>query len=584
MPCAETVRQSVDGQDDFSGGMNCLANAAANQYFYGENIVIRDGRISTRPGTKTVMPQNPSGQVGFNFGDMSFSEFSFERILVPGVPQGVASVKANAWPYPKILMCAGGFVFTLDFFMNSSPVATMETVASSENVSFIQASNSVFMFRGEGRRPLVWSFDNERAGFVHVAAPDEISEGVYWDSIPSARAAAYALGRLWVASGADELAASDILAFNNWDQAQRTYACSYGDGDYITAVFPFKDNIIFVFKQNSVHAFTGIDGADLENIQRVTVDKNHGAVGPNAVVQVGEDVWFLAFGGIYSIQRNEYNKLQGTDAAVSSPVHSIIRRIDWVGASVACATTFANYVLFAVPIDNDCYVAAPNDLSKRTYFNNAVLVYDLITKTWVGVWRADKMKPMLWASFRERLFYTGPDMVLRQMFADGPTDADWNESDYIDQKIVTRMYRHGDGAIRKKLGLCEIIFDHQNPLISVSAKSEDSGTDVSVFDGVEFDQSKYDVSGLPDYDETNINDDFNLPNRKDYTLLCGAAGFYLTSGGVWLGDSETHSVRFLQNFVDQNGVRFTIENSRGRISIKSISVLGQAQRMGIPGR
>jgi hypothetical protein len=250
-------------------------------------------------------------------------------------------------------------------------------------VDFIQANDQVYMFRGESLIPYFW--DGTNAGFIPVPDPGS------GDNIHYAVTALYHAGRMWVPNG-DDIYSSNILNFNTYDDVHMAWSVNRLQLDAGVFLYPFHENGILAFKKTKIFIMVGVNtpltgGTDyLSNHVFISaIDDVVGCVARNAIVTVGEDVWFLGYGGIYSINRNEQNKIDRNPVALSLPVNNIIQRINWSAVDVACAAIHDNYVLFAVPVDNSTT-------------NNTVLVYDLLagggTGAWCGVWESGLLNPV----------------------------------------------------------------------------------------------------------------------------------------------------------------------------------------------
>ena len=179
---------------------------------------------------------------------------------------------------------------------------------------------------------------------------------------------------------ADAIYFSDILDPANWGAALGggTYATQIrvggGDGSEITAIVPWQQFQLAVFKRNSswvVNADPTIGPASFE------IDVVHNSVGCVAnrtAVQVGADVMFLSKDGVRSLQQTfASNTQENLSVPLSYPIQDYIRRINWENVSTAAATFWNNQYLLSVPLDGSST-------------NNFILVYNTITSAWNGYW------------------------------------------------------------------------------------------------------------------------------------------------------------------------------------------------------
>lgn len=565
----ETPNLKFDGQLDFSGGMALVGRPAVNGYRWAKNIVIRDGKATTRPGIRGAFRNETAGfQEAFYFNQDNaryndathtgfwFTGFSFIGSIWGSI-QGLSLVRFSSDLELKLLVCAGGRVYVNEAgFVREIPVNA--TIGADEDIYFVQANQVVMMFRGEGNAVLQW--DGGSDGFIQVPDP---AEG---DRIPTAASGTYIGGRLWIPANRDELYASDVLDFTAYDYAYQLFSVNGGDGDEIVKILPWKDDGAIVFKKRSTYYVGGVNsyvmpGTHLSDYVRIgAIDNDHGLVAKQAVVTYGEQVAYLGYGGIYNLQRNQYGKAEGVDVPLSAPIKPLIDRINWNAVSIACAAAHDNYLLFAVPIDGSTV-------------NNTVLVYDTLLKTWVSEWQSEMLKPVQFGKMEEDLYMLGVDGRLRLMFTDDPWDSEdvfvdtrnWDASTYyhigdhalktvggdkkvyralldgenhatsdtdywveetdpqnlyrIETEIWTRWYDGDDAATGKKPNRGEIIYDAQNPSISVDIDTPSYNTDKSLFAAKTYDRKKYDVIDTADWVESNENIDWHNPHRQDYSVF-----------------------------------------------------------------
>lgn len=650
MPLVETQYQAYDGQTDFSGGMNAFAEKPAqNQYRHGRNLEIRGGPARTRRGVARAFPANAGGMLvgfyfnqenaryrdadhaGFWFENDENAPFEFGRSVQGGNVSAWCVVKAQEWEQERILAIFDDVPMLVNEDRVTAIACIDEIDATEQNLSLVQAGQQVFMFRGENHRPLVYSFDEN--GFQPVAAPGIADEGgagteddLYWDAAPNARGAVYYLGRLWAWINDDEIAASDILAFNNWDLFQNRFAIQYGDGQRINAIIPFTKDILFVGKSGSMHALTGANSANLSSLARRTVDAVHGLVGKNAWCVVGEDLWFMSWDGIYSINRNQYDELQAAPVSISAPISNLIARINWPYAGRIAMTLADNYIMVAVPL---------NGSTK----NNGVLVFDRLLNVWVGYWDGPTCNPAGFIRLNNAPLFMSENARVRRFFTDypydtydpaaeidefddeaayiegnivqqsglfykcikrtpvydedtetlvhyEPDDADyWTEIDdllgeyAIQFQLITRYYTHTDDVAGKTVGRGEVLFDHQLPALSIAAKGSDAFTERDITESPRtYSRVAYDIADTDDWDESNTDLDHATPHRQDYTVLMDEGGIYMSDAGLYLNVSEQHSVRWITRFIDNQRFGLTITNTAGKVAIKSIALQGVQQR------
>jgi hypothetical protein len=98
-------------------------------------------------------------------------------------------------------------------------------------------------------------------------------------------------------------------------------------------------------------------------------------VGRDAVAEGGTDLYFLGDGGIYEIGQTTESKLQSNPAPITAGIEGTMKRVHWMYAGNAQMVCHEDRLMCAVPLDGATY-------------NNAILVYNLTTKQWEGIWTA----------------------------------------------------------------------------------------------------------------------------------------------------------------------------------------------------
>jgi len=423
MPVADARDQELLEQRRFDGGVNMLAQGP-DQLADAENVVIRDGKVTTRGGVRRYLAADGGYLIGFwfnedheKFNDATHTGFWFPFAFVRspwGEVQGCAMIRLASWEKAKILfVCAGSVFIYENGFVDTVLVSG---VGATEKVELVQTDNQVLMFR-TGGAPKVWDGDEDGAGFVDVPA------AAVGEDIPSADNGLFHQGRIWV-TVADDVYASLILDYTEWDSVKRYWTVQRGAGKPGVILYPFNEDILLAFKDDRVMAFAGVNsvieaGADLASyVTQQVVNVKTGCVARYAIVTIGEDVWYLGYGGIWSLQRNQQSKVEMDPVAVSVPIQPYIDRINWDNQTAiegACAAVHDNYILFAVPVDG-----SPT--------NNMILVYDRVARNgagaWVGVWKGNTLNPVRFFNDGGKLLFLSADNAVRVMFTDDPWDSE----------------------------------------------------------------------------------------------------------------------------------------------------------------
>lgn len=622
--------QSFLGQDDFSGGMNCL-NPGANQCIEIRNATIRnDGKITTRPGMRSYFKIDDGGYlIGFYFNQENWKisdashtgfwfDFDFVRSAVVTKIQGIAIIRLSIHDKNKTLFAADGYCYLYEDGYVTNILCTPE-ITTGETINFVQAVDRVWMYRGEDLTPMVW--DGTTAGFIEVAAP------ITGSPTKNSTNGLYHAGRMWLTNG-DDVYASDILDPTTYDYVWANWSCWKQQGQQGVTLHPFHESGILCFKKDKVSLLDGVNSQVLtgthftDYVRQLTVDEHSGCIAPNAIVTVGEDVWYLGYSGIYSLLRNQQNKVQIESVTVSCQVQNYIDRINWGYAHTSCAMTHSNYIIFGVPIDG---ATTPN----------VCLVYDKLLDAWAGVWDGALMNPTKFLKDNEVPLFLTSNFVMRRMFTTDPWDSEnpfvdtpaWSatktyqglgelvyfefngdkiyrsiqtslnqsppDATYwevipdvkdlyqIETYVKTRQYKWMPVNPPIRFSRADLLFRHRNPCITLSMNSRDHSTIKALFTDVVYSQEEYDVANTPDWDPTNVNLDFNDPYRKDYTLLLGAGGIWIDSSGIYTGIWETHSLKFIPVVVSLQSIGLEITNTQGMIEIDAVRLLCAPRRFGM---
>lgn len=626
MPLPDKAVQAIDLQTSFIDGMECR-NPGDQQFVYGLNVSLRKGVPETRAGIRRAYTASVAGLVqGFWF-PFTFP-FKFVKDAWAGVT-GVGSIRLPGMSEEGVIYVGGGTVYLQDSNGYARNIACSETLDSTEEQTFLQANNFVFMFRGEERPPLYWN-GSSSTGFITV--PDATTPGK--SSIPWASRGVYAFGRIWVWYADNHLSASEILDFTNWDQTYEAFKLGkFGDGDRIVSVVPFKSKYLLAFREGTIYVLTLSDLNYLSGeyssgpMTIQLVENMRGAVGPDAMVEVGQQMWFLSKpGGIFKITYTNEGSLQTDAVPVSAPIQSLINRINWDYADRATMTFANNYVMCAVPIDGHTN-------------NNALLVFDRLAGSegggaWCGLWHSEQTKVRKFFFVNRELHFFGHDAIVRKMFIDGNAkdssdpvadtpdyDADeiyhpgmickrsifgeWilyralqqvngvmptgsNQAQWeiatdhqhvydLTTEIVTRWIRASEAG-GKTWGKTEILLKHSNAKVSLNRQGEGDPQETAIYTDREWSRTGWDVAGKTERDETNVDLDFLEPGRPDYYFYLTSAGIRMNSSGTKIGVMASHPLVFLPIINQHRAIRFRIKTTRGRICIVHILVYGQYEK------
>jgi hypothetical protein len=617
------------GQVNWGDGMNCYQPGAA-QYAYGENLIIRTGKPETRPGIRRFWKSDAAGLVPsfyFNeenakYNDPTHTGFWFPWDWVAtlwGSLQGFGVIRFPDETTETMLIITQGLVYRVYAgYMKRIPISV--EIGLDEVIEVVQAFDKIILFRGPDHQPLGWGGDE--GGFVVV--PDaSVGDDIPWTN----RAVLHAGGRLWTVEDRDAVLASDIMEYTEWDRVYQMFSVKPGDGDEIVTIAPFHEDMMLVFKRKSISILSGINSiVDLEAGGHLSdyvtcnvIDTETGLAAPRGFVTVGEDVWYMGAGGnIYSLSRNQQNKVQRQAIALSAPIQSLVSRINPRAVGQTVAGIFGNYVFFAVPLDSSAV-------------NNALLVYDLIAPSqsgvgaWVGLWtsKGEILDVRKFFLFNGHYLYLDGQGVVREPLLDCSSDSDEALADtpkwvaatmyeigravvhggamyeavkaslaivpgsdedtwetvadperYYDIgfALTSPLYLLGSSMTPLKTGRGEVLFSHQWPKIDVAVFGNPNGDRETLFTGIEYDQTTHDVANVDDWVPESDPDGINNAYRADYGAVIGTDGVMLGTPGMYVGRWKMHNLRFIRRLIQDRGFGMTIANTRGRIRIESVAM------------
>lgn len=229
-----------------------------------------------------------------------------------------------------------------------------------EYVYFEQSFNYVTMHRGDDKVPLVMTSIDE--GFKYISQQsqvetetDPITTGGSSPTvdIPNSTNATFFQNRLVVPYARDKVAVSELLNYTKFHPIENNFRINQGSEDALTRVYPFNQETLLAFKEQSIYAITGLYGDWYANARLTELTREYGCKAYKTIASVGRDVWFLSDKrGVCSIQQSEDGKMRGLDLPVSEPIQPLIDKIVWPSADLATATWFNNRYYLAVPFED----------------------------------------------------------------------------------------------------------------------------------------------------------------------------------------------------------------------------------------
>ena len=370
--------------------------------------------------------------------------------------------------------------------------------------TIVQANNYVYIFRGPTETPLYWNGD-WNASFALVP---NTTLPISFLSIPNSNQATYYQNRLWVIDGKDTIAASDVLAFTDYDPLANEFNVNTGNSDYLVATFPFGQNSLIAFKNKSIMLLQNVEGA-LTDVTVTEITRQVGLVGINSVTSIGPDLAYVSNQNINLLTlTSTNNSLQHKTLPLSTRIRKIMSRVNWeVGYKISIGY-WSNKLYVALPLDNSLVC-------------NAVVVYNFTTENWYGEWNFDSTINMCIQSWQVANY-----LGLQRMHAvtedgrifvtdEGQNDISGATVAEISTQLVTRAYDTSNlNHVQRR---AYIDLGTNRPETSVSAFTEGASEESVLLTDQTYSRAQSWKFADSAYDLTNANNDFNRAYRKDYS-------------------------------------------------------------------
>ena len=441
----------------------------------------------------------------------------------PGAPgtQVMTSYAVTVWasgvysdqtdPGSQWIMLVGNT--SVGFYANGRAPHTISlgSFTVSNQSTIVQCNNLVYLFRGPDEAPIYWD-GNWNAAFVAVPTPTPLPG---FSNIPNSSQATYYQDRLWVIDGKDEIAASDLLDFNTYDDLANNFNLNRGSSDYLVRTYPFGENSLLVFKNKSILVLQNVQGA-LGDVTVTEITRQVGCIGINSVVSVGPDVVYMSDRNINLITLTATNNsVQHKTLPLSRNISSLFKRVNWDYGYKVSMAYFDNKLFVAVPLDN-------------AVFCNTVLVYNFVTENWFGEWNfasSFSMGIQGWAVAN----YLGPQRLHAitedgQIFVTGEGQNDISGANVADiaTSLTSRAYNfEGNNATQRRMW---VDLGTNRPDFSVTTHTDGASESSTILTDQTYTRAESWLFNDSTYDQTNANNDFNRAYRKDYSTGPLAAG------------------------------------------------------------
>lgn len=461
----------------------------------------------------------------------------------------------------------------------AQPITYPNGFTLSDSAFAIQANNVVILFPGQGIAPIQYDATSATSPFSFTTMPTATSAS--YDSIAPGKHAVWFNNRLWVLDD-DTVHISNINDPYTYDPLN-DWPIERGTNDTGTALYKWNSNTIIVFKQRSVYYLTGIDDS-LENIVLDSISTEVGCISPRGIVNTKDDMYFFSGDAIYSIKLAYSTQIQASKTNFADPVLPYFGQINGSYASGVQMTVYNNRLFMALPING----------SKE---NNAVLVYNFINQAWEGMDKSQSTTDLTYnnSAFNIQSWVYMPFLGTLHLFAVSRAGYlflyDYDTCDLNDtisasmrypatSEFISRGYcgaqseaygqTYGAGTLNKFAEQVSFHLLSFAPTYSVSVLN-DRVNDVTTFlTNKTYSNLTHTQWRQADWTPDNSNNDFNNPNRNDYSINLLANPMYLWSG-VYPQLRQGYALPF-RVYGDGAYFMLSVTNTGGNTTISNIEV------------
>lgn len=528
-----TGQQSGDSQ--FIGIDEKTPDLAEMQPGYlrkAQNVRIDNTGLGTRGGLFYPQSLN-SVSFGTIYGRGTYTDGNGIRWVLLAVNSGVWGVADGQSP----------------FFV---PMPGSQTISSFCEMR--QAYDVVLLMLGPNAAPLYW---DTIIGHSWAVLP---APGSGYVTLPNASTAEFTSDRIVVPYSIDSIAVSKIGDYTSYSNNFNQFNINQGEDDFLVRVFPWMQASVLFFKSHNIYLAQNFNG-DLTQMILNEVTSGIGLVGLHAAVQVGNDLFFMDWAGIYRMQQIFSETPEARALPISEPLLQTLRSINWQFASGICAATRKNRVYFAVPIQP----------STR---NNALLVYNISNEAWESVdtfpnnpnFGIDDLVDADYNGERRILAIDKVNGALYFLESTGHTDL-FGTTGASESQIYTWVQSRGyvGAGLRSNYRHVQVAISTWNPSYSINVYGSGEDYEENLCTNKTRSQTTYYTFGKPAWNPSNINGDWASPNRQDYSVVGPIYGT-----GIIPDQPQESQERYALR-VPSRYAQVEVINTQGSMNIQSIA-------------
>lgn len=526
------------------------------------NVRFTDGEVVPRRGLR-LLSWGARAEAGYGPGD----------ILPYGAAAGAGVFNDPVTGYTWLIIATAAGVFRTRPGTTGVQMPLPAGEVIPERVQIIQTFNGLVMLRGRAHDPIYCTDLNLGwRTLPGVTLPGKMA-------IPRSSNGVYFQNRLFVIYEGGDAACRDCIWVSDFgattDALQGSvsyngFKINQGSRDSLVALYRFNDTTLLAFKEESIYFVSNIYGTNEEiatNARLDAVTTEYGIKAPRSVVQVGNDVWFLAHKrGVCSVQQTAQNKLQGVDVPISRDIDPLIGRLHWEHAANAAACFYDNKVYFAAPLEGQT-------------FNGTVLVFDTLNGKWAGRDESPTLRVREWLKFP----YGG---VIRASFISDDGYVVLYEDGFHDHvgqalgkvayvpvahRFLSRGYL-GSASGRKHFAEVRMRLRTWSPRYSVTAHVDGVSEERRLASDQTRSRTKYDrPHTAPAWNPSNAGDDFHTAHRQDYSLAVPPGGMQTGDNGLQ-ADLHQDCERAWRLRERGQYVQIELTGSHGRTILRGLTV------------
>lgn len=499
-----------DATGSFSGGMDSVAAPRLLSEFASSELINVDidktGTAITRRGTASLSSS--------------------------AVPEGTAYVQGmaffNTLTYDQMVIAKNRKIF---YFEANAGTGSWTQEGSSYLIN--SASDQVYFAQLEDK--LFFCDSSSDLKYFNGSNVQSVSASSGAPSAP--KLIASHTNRLFVVPSGepDTIYVSDLLdaeGTSSWSVVQTIRIG--GDGDPITAIFPWTGFRLLAFKRTATYVINADPTAtSIADWSIETIDKSVGCIAPRSLAQVGADVYWLALDGVRSLRRTLAGTEQEVSEPLSRPIDTIIQDINLSHIAKSAGFYYLNRYILSVPVGN-------------SQEPNISVVFNTEFKAWSGKWTGFGA-----SCFARYTRSPNDDMCLGTPSGEvvrwrgNLSEADEVDEDFEDSgsdvatSILSREFTFKDVVSLKSLYGIEIEFYNSDTTCNVQI-IPDGGSPETIFNGI-----------------ATANSPLIIPFTLNASAILGNAG-------------TKRRGRDLSGRTPVRGVQVKITSNSGKLAIRSI--------------